>query len=43
MKTTQKQGKRNIMWIKAYLECLFDGREVFVLAHEQHQLELFLQ
>jgi hypothetical protein len=39
----QAQGRANIRWIKAYLECLFDGRDVFVLAHEQRQLDLFLQ
>lgn len=39
----QAKGKANIRWIKAYLECLFDGRDVFVLAHEQRQLDLFLQ
>ena len=37
------RGRANIRWIKAYLECLFDGRDVVVLAHEQRQLELFLQ
>ena len=39
----QAQGRANIRWIKAYLECLFDGRDVVVLAHEQRQLVLFLQ
>jgi len=38
----QVQGRANIRWIKAYLECLFDGRDVFVLASEQRQLELLL-
>jgi hypothetical protein len=37
------QGRANIRWIKAYLECLFDGRDVHVLASEQRRLDLFLQ
>lgn len=39
----REQGRANIRWIRAYLECLFDGRDVYVLAHEQRQLDLFLQ
>lgn len=42
MKTTKIQGRMNIMWIKAYLECLFDAREVEVLKSEAKQLELYL-
>jgi hypothetical protein len=38
----QAQGKANIRWIKAYLECLFDGRQVDVFKTEQKQLELLL-
>ena len=42
MKTTKIQGRMNIMWIKAYLECLFEAREVVVLESEARQLELYL-
>ena len=42
MNTTKIQGRMNIMWIKAYLECLFDARDVYVLESEAKQLELFL-
>jgi hypothetical protein len=38
----QANGRANIRWIHAYLECLFDNRDVHVLSSEQKQLELLL-
>jgi len=41
MKYKQRQ-RNNINWVKAYLECLFDKREVYVFPVAQKQLDLLL-
>lgn len=32
----------NIKWVRAYLECLFEHRQVHVFKQEEKQLQLFL-
>lgn len=32
----------NLKWIKAYLECLIEHREVYVFPTQEKQLSLFL-
>lgn len=39
--TNNLQKKACIKWIRAYLECLFDSREVFIFPLEERQLTLF--
>jgi hypothetical protein len=36
------QGRANIKWIRAWLECLVEEREVVLFKTERHQLQLFL-
>lgn len=41
-KTKWLQGRANIKWIKAWLECLVEERQVVLFKTEQQQLQLFL-
>jgi len=36
------QGRANIKWIKAWLECLTEQRQVVLFKTEQRQLSLFI-
>ena len=40
--TNHKAARHYIKWVRAYLECLFDRRDVVVLPQYVKQLELML-
>ena len=40
--TNHKAARHYIKWVRAYLECLFDHRDVVVLPQYVKQLELML-
>ena len=42
MRTNHKVARHYIKWVRAYLECLFDHRDVVVLPQYVKQLELML-
>ena len=43
MRTSKYHGRLYIQWLKAYLECLFENREVVVIERHRMQLELALE
>ena len=43
MRTPKWQGRMYVQWLKAYLECLFEQRDVVVLERHRMQLELSLE
>ena len=40
--TNHKAARHYIKWVRAYLECLFEHREVVVTPEHQRQLDLLL-